>query len=47
MIEIPKNFVLSSVDTAFADVELALEESNGLITLGGELTTHRLLEAYR
>ncbi len=37
MIEISKNFVLSSVDTAFVDVELALEEPNGLIALGGEL----------
>lgn len=47
MIKIPKNFVLSSADTPFANVELALKEPNGLVALGGELTTHRLLEAYR
>ncbi len=47
MIEIPKNFILSSVDTPFVNVELALKEPNGLIALGGELTTLRLLEAYR
>lgn len=46
MIEIPKDFVLTDVDTPFCDVERALEEPNGLIAIGGDLTTQRLLDAY-
>ena len=46
MIEIPKDFVLTDADTSFCDVERALEEPNGLIAIGGDLTTQRLLDAY-
>ncbi|MDB3869588.1 leucyl/phenylalanyl-tRNA--protein transferase [Candidatus Thioglobus sp.] len=46
MIEIPKDFVLTDSDTPFCDVERALEEPNGLIAIGGDLTTQRLLDAY-
>ena len=46
MIEIPKDFVLIDADTSFCDVERALEEPNGLIAIGGDLTDQRLLDAY-
>jgi len=46
VIEIPKDFVLTDSDTPFCDVERALEEPNGLIAIGGDLTTQRLLDAY-
>jgi len=46
VIEIPEDFVLTNTDTPFCDVERALEEPNGLIAIGGDLTTQRLLDAY-
>jgi len=33
-------------DTAFPDVELALKEPNGLLAIGGDLSTSRMLYAY-
>ena len=46
MIEIPSNFWLDQIDTPFPDVNLALIEPNGLIAIGGDLSTERLLNAY-
>lgn len=46
MVEIPKSFYLASDDTPFPSVSLSLEEPNGLIAVGGELSTNRLIEAY-
>ena len=47
MIKIPQSFVLTDVDTPFPQVELALTDPNGLIGVGGELTTKRLIDAYQ
>ncbi len=47
MIEIPQSFVLTNPKTPFAEVSLALEEPNGLIGVGGELSAERLIEAYQ
>jgi leucyl/phenylalanyl-tRNA--protein transferase len=47
VIEIPQSFVLTNADTPFADVTLALKEPNGLIAIGGKLTSNRLIDAYR
>ncbi len=47
MIDIPQAFILGLKDTPFPSVDLALEEPNGLIAIGGELSTERLLEAYK
>lgn len=47
MIDIPQSFILGSKDTPFPDVDLALEEPNGLIAIGGDLSTERLLDAYQ
>ncbi len=47
MINIPEEFILHSPNIPFADIDLALEEPNGLIAIGGELSTERLLEAYK
>ena len=47
MIDIPAEFILTSEQTPFPDVELALKEPNGLIAIGGELSTERLLSAYQ
>lgn len=47
MIDIPAEFILTSEQTPFPDVELALKEPNGLIAIGGELSTERLLLAYQ
>ena len=46
MIEIPKSFWLDQHDTPFPDVSLALKNPNGLIGIGGNLSTKRLLKAY-
>ena len=46
MIEIPESFLLSSIDAPFPQVDLALEEPNGLIAVGGELSSERLIDAY-
>ncbi len=47
MINIPEEFILQSSDTPFPSLDLALNEPNGLIAIGGELSTERLLSAYR
>ncbi len=47
MIKIPQSFVLTDTDTPFPQVELALTDPNGLIGVGGELTTKRLIDAYQ
>ncbi len=47
MINIPEAFILHSSAIPFPDVELALNEPNGLIAIGGDLSTERLLSAYR
>ena len=47
MIDIPAEFILTSAQTPFPDVELALKEPNGLIAIGGDLSTERLLSAYQ
>ncbi len=44
MIELP---LLTPHDIAFPDVELALEEPNGLLAFGGDLSCARLRNAYR
>ncbi len=46
MIEIPKSFWLDKHDTSFPDIGLALKKPNGLIGIGGDLSTKRLLKAY-
>ena len=46
MITIPEEFILLSNDTPFPPVDLALKEPNGLVAIGGELSTKRLLDAY-
>ena len=46
MIEIPKSFWLDQHGTSFPDVGLALINPNGLIGIGGDLSTKRLLKAY-
>ncbi len=47
MIDIPPAFVLHSPNVAFPNVELALTQPNGLIAVGGELSSTRLLTAYQ
>ena len=47
MISIPEAFILRSSDTPFPSVDLALKEPNGLLAIGGDLSTKRLLDAYR
>ena len=46
MIEIPSNFWLNKADTPFPEVNLALNEPNGLIAIGGDLSIDRMLLAY-
>ena len=47
MIDIPQAFILHSPAVPFPDIELALEEPNGLVAIGGDLSTERLLDAYQ
>ena len=47
MIEIPSNFWLNKADTPFPKVNLALNEPNGLIAIGGDLSIDRMLLAYK
>ncbi len=44
---IPEEFFLDSQETPFPDIALALDEPNGLIAIGGDLSPKRLIEAYR
>ena len=46
MIEIPSNFWLNKADSPFPNVNLALNEPNGLIAIGGDLSIDRMLLAY-
>jgi len=46
VIGIPSHFWLDQSDTPFPDLSLALKEPNGLIAIGGDLSTERLLDAY-
>ena len=46
MIEIPSNFWLNKADTPFPNVNLALNQPNGLIAIGGDLSIDRMLLAY-
>ena len=46
MIEIRSHFWLDQPDTPFPDLSLALNEPNGLIAIGGDLSFERLLDAY-
>jgi len=46
MLSIPSEFWLDQSNTPFPDVNLALKEPNGLIAIGGGLSTKRLLDAY-
>jgi leucyl/phenylalanyl-tRNA--protein transferase len=47
VIEIPSNFWLNKADTPFPNVNLALNEPNGLIAIGGDLSIDRMLLAYK
>ena len=47
MIEIPSNFWLNKADSPFPNVNLALNEPNGLIAIGGDLSIDRMLLAYK
>ncbi len=47
MINIPEEFILRSSDTPFPNVDLAFEEPNGLVAIGGDLSIERLLDAYQ
>ncbi|SMN14084.1 Leucyl/phenylalanyl-tRNA--protein transferase [Bathymodiolus heckerae thiotrophic gill symbiont] len=46
-INLPENFILPSQNTPFPEVELALDEPNGLIAIGGDLSSERLIDAYQ
>ena len=46
MIKIPSHFWLDQPETPFPDLSLALNEPNGLIAIGGDLSFERLLDAY-
>ncbi|MDA9802011.1 leucyl/phenylalanyl-tRNA--protein transferase [Candidatus Pseudothioglobus singularis] len=43
---IPQAFWLKDQDTPFPNIELALENPNGLIAVGGDLSITRLISAY-
>jgi leucyl/phenylalanyl-tRNA--protein transferase len=47
VLDIPQSFFLTSPNTPFPAVELALKEPNGLIAIGGDLSLKRLIEAYK
>lgn len=46
MLQIPSEFWLDQPSTPFPSLSLSLTEPNGLIAIGGELSTERLLDAY-
>ena len=46
MLQIPSEFWLNKENTSFLEVSLALKIPNGLIAIGGNLSTKRLLDAY-
>ena len=46
MIDIPTSFWLDANEIKFPPINLALKEPNGLIGIGGDLSSERLLHAY-
>ena len=46
MIDIPASFWLDANEIKFPPINLALKEPNGLIGIGGDLSSERLLHAY-
>jgi len=46
VIDIPENFILKNDNTPFPNVAKALLEPNGLVAVGGRLTSERLIKAY-
>jgi leucyl/phenylalanyl-tRNA--protein transferase len=40
---IPEEFFLDAQDAPFPDIDLALDEPNGLIAIGGDLSSQRLI----
>ena len=46
MIDIPASFWLDANEIKFPELNLALKEPNGLIGIGGDLSSDRLLHAY-
>jgi leucyl/phenylalanyl-tRNA--protein transferase len=44
---IPEEFFLDAQDAPFPDIDLALDEPNGLIAIGGDLSSQRLINAYQ
>ena len=46
MIDLPRSFWLDEDNSNFPDIDLALQDPNGLIAVGGDLSLNRLLEAY-
>ncbi|SFV88294.1 Leucyl/phenylalanyl-tRNA--protein transferase [hydrothermal vent metagenome] len=44
---IPEAFIIRTPDTPFPDITLALDEPNGLIAIGGDLSSERLISAYQ
>lgn len=44
---IPESFFLTSTTTPFPNVALALDKPNGLIAIGGDLSSERLISAYQ
>lgn len=46
MLEIPHSFWLDKEDTPFPETNLALQYPNGLIAIGADLSSDRLLSAY-
>lgn len=46
-INLPETFILHSKNTPFPEVKLALDEANGLIAIGGDLSPERLIDAYQ
>ena len=46
MIDIPSSFLLDAGEIKFPKLDLALKEPNGLIGIGGDLSSDRLIHAY-
>ena len=46
MIEIPSSFWLNINELKFPELNQALKEPNGLIGIGGDLSSDRLIHAY-
>jgi leucyl/phenylalanyl-tRNA--protein transferase len=44
---IPEEFFLGSQDMPFPDIDLVLDKPNGLIAIGGDLSSKRLISAYQ